>query len=77
MGLFKRKQNGTTDESAATPTRSAAAPGAGVYAKGSSGDVKIYDVSESTAAMIMAIVADTSGIPVNQLKFKSIKEVKA
>ena len=40
------------------------------------GEVKLYDVSDRDAAMIMAIVADKLGKPLNELRFKSIKEVK-
>jgi len=39
----------------------------------SSGTLKLKDVDEPTAAMIMAIVSDESGIPLSQLCFKSIK----
>ena len=46
-----------------------------VYAKGSAGDIKTFSVEPEKAAMIMAIVADQSDIPLNQLKFISIKEV--
>ena len=45
-------------------------------APGSAGDVKIYDTDPRDAAMIMAIVADKLGKPLNELRFKSIKEVK-
>ena len=45
-------------------------------APGSAGGVKLYDVSERDAAMIMAIVADKMGKPLNEIRFKSIKEVK-
>ncbi|MDE6036149.1 MAG: OadG family protein [Ruminococcus sp.] len=45
-------------------------------AKGSAGRVKLYDVSDKEAAMIMAIVADTMQKPINELHFISIKEVK-
>ena len=45
-------------------------------ADGSLGDVKLYDVDDATAAMIMAIVADQLDAPLNELRFKSIKEVK-
>ncbi len=44
-------------------------------ADGSLGDVKLYDVDDATAAMIMAIVADQLDAPLNELYFKSIKEV--
>ena len=45
-------------------------------APGSAGGVKLYDVEPKTAAMIMAIVADKMGKPLNELRFISIKEVK-
>jgi Na+-transporting methylmalonyl-CoA/oxaloacetate decarboxylase gamma subunit len=38
----------------------------------SSGMLKLKDVDEQTAAMIMAIVSDESGIPLSELCFKSI-----
>ena len=45
-------------------------------APGSAGPVKLYDVEPKTAAMLMAIVADKTGKPLNELRFISIKEVK-
>jgi Na+-transporting methylmalonyl-CoA/oxaloacetate decarboxylase gamma subunit len=39
----------------------------------SAGDLKLVGVDERTAAMIMAIVSDESGIPLSELQFKSIK----
>lgn len=45
-------------------------------APGSAGPVKLYDVPDKEAALIMAIVADKMGKPLNELRFKSIKEVK-
>lgn len=45
-------------------------------APGSAGPVKLYDVEPKTAAMLMAIVADKMGKPLNELRFISIKEVK-
>ena len=52
----------------------AAAPAA--TAPGSAGKLKLYDVEPKTAAMLMAIVADTMGKPLNELRVISIKEVK-
>ena len=40
------------------------------------GKLKLYDVEPKTAAMLMAIVADKMGKPLNELRFISIKEVK-
>ena len=45
-------------------------------APGSAGELKLYDTDPKDAAMIMAIVADTLGKPINELRFISIKEVK-
>jgi len=46
-----------------------------VYAKGSAGELKMFSVEPKIAAMIMAIVADKVDIPLNELRFISIKEV--
>ena len=58
----------------------AAAPAAAVVdaptAPGAAGGVKLYDVEPKTAAMIMAIVANQMGKPLNELRFISIREVK-
>ena len=45
-------------------------------APGTAGELKLHDVDPKTAAMLMAIVADKMGKPINELRFKSIKEVK-
>ena len=45
-------------------------------APGTAGQLKLYDTPPKTAAMIMAIVADKMGKPLNELRFISIKEVK-
>jgi len=44
-------------------------------APGSAGDLKLYNTEPRDAAMIMAIVADSLGKPLNELRFISIKEV--
>ena len=46
-------------------------------APGAAGELKLYDTDPRDAAMIMAIVADTLGKPLNELRFISIKEVKS
>ena len=51
------------------PLRPGAAPG-------SAGRIKLYDTPDREAAMIMAIVADKMGKPLNELRFISIREVK-
>ena len=45
-------------------------------APGTAGKLKLYNVEPKTAAMLMAIVADKMGKPLNELRFISIKEVE-
>ena len=45
-------------------------------APGTAGELKLYDTDPKDAAMIMAIVADTLGKPLNELRFLSIREIK-
>ena len=45
-------------------------------APGTAGQLKLHDVEPKTAAILMAIVADKMGKPLNELRFISIKEVK-
>lgn len=61
---------------AANTVGAAPAPAAAPTAPGSAGQLKLHDVEPKTAAMIMAIVADKMGKPLNELRFISIKEVK-
>ena len=75
MALRKRfasakKPLAKAEEAAPVP----AAPAA--TAPGSAGQLKLHDVEPKTAAMLMAIVADKMGKPLNELRFLSIKEVK-
>lgn len=44
-------------------------------AKGTAGELKLYNTEPRDAAMIMAIVADSLGKPLNELRFISIREV--
>ena len=48
----------------------------GPVAPGTAGELKLYDVDPKTAAMLMAIVADKMGKPLNELRFISVREVK-
>ena len=45
-------------------------------ASGSAGELQLHQVPERTAALLMAIVADQMEVPLEQLKFRSIREVK-
>ena len=58
------------------PAVPAAAAAEAPVAPGSAGRLLLHDVEPKTAAMIMAIVADKMGKPLNELRFISIKEVK-
>lgn len=61
---------------AAKAPAAAAAPAAPAAAPGTAGELKLYDTDPRDAAMVMAIVADKLGKPLNELRFKSIREVK-
>ena len=75
---FIAKDRKAAAAKAAAPTPAAAAPAEAPKptAPGSAGELKLHDVEPKTAAMIMAIVADKMGKPLNELRFISIKEVK-
>ena len=45
-------------------------------AKGTAGELMLHDVDPKDAAMVMAIVAHKLNKPLNELRFRSIKEVK-
>ena len=74
-GTNRKAEAPAASASAASPA-SAAPPASAPPAPGSAGEVKLFDVPDKEAAMIMAIVADKMGKPLNELRFKSIKEVK-
>ena len=75
MGKFFTAKKETPAPVAAAPVAAAPAPEAPV-APGTAGQLKTYDVEPKTCAMLMAIVADKMGKPLNELRFISIKEVK-
>ena len=70
--MFKSaKRKAAKAPAAAAP----AAPAAPAAAPGTAGELKLYDTDPRDAAMVMAIVADKLGKPINELRFKSIREV--
>ncbi len=77
VGKFFTAKKGPDDikNTATTPTAEIPEKQA-TLAPGSAGEIKIYDTDPRDAAMIMAIVADKLGKPLNELRFRSIKEVK-
>ena len=77
--INKAKKEATAVKAAPAPEAPApeAAPAKNIpAAPGSAGELKLYDTDPRDAAMILAIVADTLGKPLNELRFKSIREVK-
>lgn len=63
---------GPVASAAAAPTASASGM---VPAPGSLGEIMLNGVSEKTAAMAMAIIADELKTPLNELRFISIKKL--
>ena len=67
----KRKAAKVVPVDAPAPVEEAPAP----TAPGTAGQLKLHNVDPKTAAMLMAIVANKLGKPLNELRFISIKEV--
>lgn len=67
--FISRGSKNAEEEIAPAPVKAEPAPG-------SAGELKLYDTDPRDAAIIMAIVADKMGKPLNELRFKSIKEIK-
>ena len=70
---------GKKEEPAKAAPAAVAAPAAAAAApeeEFSSGTLKLKGCDEKTAAMIMAIVSDNTGIPLSELVFKSITLVE-
>ena len=63
-------KKGKTEKSEPAAVASAGVP---MPAGMNQGDVELIDTDEKTAAVIMAIVSQKSGIPLNRLSFKSIR----
>ena len=77
MGKLFQAKDAKAAAAAPAPAAAPAAPAVEApKAPGSAGQLKLHDVEPKTAAMIMAIVADKMGKPLNELRFISIKEVK-
>ncbi|MBR5094166.1 MAG: OadG family protein [Oscillospiraceae bacterium] len=81
MGAINTRKQKKAQEADAIPVPDRSAPVLEVIdtrpkAKGTAGELKLYDTDPKDAAMIMAIVADALGKPLNELRFISIREVK-
>ena len=66
----------TARDKKAAPAPAPVAPVEAPEAPGAAGQLKLHNVEPKTAAMLMAIVADKLGKPLNELRFISIKEVE-
>ena len=75
MGRVMSRKKPAAAAAAAAPA-AAPAPVKAEPAPGTAGELKLYDTDPRDAAMCMAIVADTLGKPLNELRFISIREVK-
>lgn len=77
QGISKivRALEGAVSKKSAAPAAAAPAPVAAPAAAPAapSAGVQLVGVDEPTAAVVMAIVSNESGIPLNRLSFKSIK----
>ena len=76
--VAKKAKTAAAAPAPAAPAAPAAAPApkaAPVLAAGTAGECKFYNVGDREAAMLMAIVANKLGKPLNTLRFKSMKEV--
>lgn len=71
IGASEKKKD--AEKEIAPAASAAAAPDEKAEAPGSAGELKLHNVPPRTAAMLMAITADKMGVPLNQLRFISIK----
>lgn len=75
--VFKKRDTGevvavaAVASGAAAPALSSAPP-----AKGSCGEMSMFNVPDKTAALVMAVIADELDTPLNELRFISIREVE-
>ena len=74
--MIARSKKAADKKVSAAPAATPAPEAEPALAPGSAGEIKLYDTPDRDAAMVMAIVANKLGKPLNELRFKSIKEVK-
>lgn len=72
FSLFTKKSSEPVKPAAPAVNTKSAVP----VAKTLRGEVKLIDVDEETAAVVMALVSHNSGIPLDRLDFKSIKALE-
>ena len=73
--MHREKAAASAPAPAAVPEKAASAEPE-PKAPGAAGELKLYDTDPRDAAMVMAIVADSLGKPLNELRFISIREVR-
>ena len=73
--LYAKIRDGKATKNTSAPVKAAPAPAAKVAAPAgiSNGELDLIETDKKTAAVIMAIVSNKSGIPLNRLSFKSIR----
>lgn len=69
------KKNKKSDD-VPTAVAAPAASGSALPSTQSAGKLDLVNVDDKTAAVIMAIVSNESGIPLNRLQFNSIKKIE-
>ena len=73
--IAAKKGKKNADSDAPAPAQQATTAGTPLPGTQSQGTLDLDGVDEPTAAVIMAIVSDESGVPLNRLLFKSIKKI--
>ena len=76
IAIMGRVMSRKKPAAAAAAPAPAPAPVKAEPAPGTAGELTLYDTDPRDAALCMAIVADTLGKPLNELRFISIREVK-
>ncbi len=71
--LIENKKAGEAAPAQAEAVTAQAPQAQPVASNTSTGSLELVDVDEKTAAVIMAIVSNESGLPLNRLAFKSIR----
>ena len=74
--MVAKKSKAAAPVAAAPAPAAAPKPALAAAAPGTAGETQLFAVADKEAAMLMAIVANKLGKPLNELRFKSIKEVK-
>lgn len=71
--ILQSKKTAKEEAPVSSPASAPAEKGVALPSNQSIGDLTLINTSESEAAAVMAIVSAKSGIPLNRLKFNTIK----